>query len=419
MLAANSAPCLSKGMPTPALITSSSKKALYDMTKAPKATDLASALIQCPSVTPEEAGVLDYLDGLLAPFGFEIHRPVFSEAGYPDVENMFAKLSGGEGPHLAFAGHVDVVPAGDEALWSAPPFSGTIKDGLLYGRGAADMKGGVAAFVAAVLRYIEKHGAPKGTISFILTGDEEGPACNGTVKLMQWAAERGEQFSDSVLGEPTNPHAMGDMIKVGRRGSQSGTVRVCGKQGHVAYPHLANNPVPVLAKIVEHVSAQTLDEGTEFFQPSNLEFISFDVGNPAWNVIPEQAAARFNVRFNDLWDAEKLKAFVSDHARQCLPEEGFSLSVTLEADGSEAFLTRSQALIDRFSDAVSTVTGKTPELSTGGGTSDARFIKNYCPVIEFGLVGQTMHMVDEHVAVADIEQLTDIYYAFMQDYFDQ
>ena len=389
------------------------------MTKAPTATDLASALVQCPSVTPEEAGVLTLLDDLLTPFGFEVHRPVFSAEGYPDVENMFAKLSGGDGPHLAFAGHVDVVPVGDEAAWTLPPFSGAIKDGMLHGRGTADMKGGVAAFVAATLRYIEEHGAPKGTVSFVLTGDEEGPAVNGTVKLMEWAAERGESFSASVLGEPTNPNAMGDMIKVGRRGSQSGTVTVIGKQGHVAYPHLANNPVPVLAKMVEHVSAQSLDEGTDFFQPSNLEFISFDVGNPAWNVIPEKAAARFNVRFNDLWNAEKLKSFVTEHAAACLPSDAFTLSVTLEADGSEAFLTRSDELISRFSRAVEVVTGKTPELSTGGGTSDARFIKNYCPVIEFGLVGQTMHMVDEHVAVSDLEQLADVYYRFMVDYFGQ
>nr|WP_321454500.1 succinyl-diaminopimelate desuccinylase [uncultured Cohaesibacter sp.] len=389
------------------------------MTKVPTATDLASALIRCPSVTPEEAGVLSFLDDLLSPIGFEVNRPVFCEEGYPDVENMFAKISGGNGPHLAFAGHVDVVPAGDAALWTLPPFSGEIVDGNLFGRGAADMKGGVAAFVAATLRYIKNHGAPKGTVSFVLTGDEEGPAKNGTVKLMEWAAERGETFSASVLGEPTNPDTMGDMIKVGRRGSQSGTVTITGKQGHVAYPHLANNPVPVLAKIVEHVSAQTLDKGTDFFQPSNLEFISFDVGNPAWNVIPEQAAARFNVRFNDLWDADKLQKFVLEHASQCLPSDAFSLSVTLEADGSEAFLTRSDALIDRFSKAVEAVTGKKPELSTGGGTSDARFIKNYCPVIEFGLVGQTMHMVDEHVAVADLEQLADVYYAFMVDYFEQ
>ena len=389
------------------------------MTKSPTATDLASALIQCPSVTPAEAGVLTLLDDLLSPFGFEVHRPTFSQDGYPDVENMFAKISGGEGPHLAFAGHVDVVPVGEEAMWQQPPFCGAVKDGKLYGRGAADMKGGVAAFVAATLRYVETHGAPKGTVSFVLTGDEEGPAVNGTVKLMQWAAERGEKFTDSVLGEPTNPNSMGDMIKVGRRGSQSGTVTISGKQGHVAYPHLANNPVPVLAKIVEHVSAQTLDEGTDFFQPSNLEFISFDVGNPAWNVIPEQASARFNVRFNDLWTAETLGQFVTKHATDCLSGDAFKLSVSLEADGSEAFLTRSDSLIDRFSKAVETVTGKVPELSTGGGTSDARFIKNYCPVIEFGLVGQTMHMVDEHVAVADIEQLAEVYYEFMMQYFER
>nr|WP_319390530.1 succinyl-diaminopimelate desuccinylase [uncultured Cohaesibacter sp.] len=389
------------------------------MTKAPSATDLACALIQCPSVTPKEAGALAYLERQLSPFGFEIHRPVFSEPGYPDVENMFAKISGGDGPHLAFAGHVDVVPAGDEALWTLPPFSGEVKDGLLHGRGAADMKGGVAAFVAATLRYVEAHGEPKGTVSFVLTGDEEGPAKNGTVKLMQWAADRGEQFSDSIVGEPTNPNQMGDMIKVGRRGSQSGTLTVSGKQGHVAYPHLANNPVPVLARLVERISAEVLDHGTDFFQPSNLEFISMDVGNETWNLIPKGASTRFNVRFNDLWNAEKLEAFVLEHARKHLPDDAFTLSLTLEDDGSEAFLTRSESLIGRFSKAVEAITGRTPELSTGGGTSDARFIKNYCPVIEFGLVGQTMHMIDEHVAVADLEQLADIYYEFMLQYFER
>ncbi|WP_316859197.1 succinyl-diaminopimelate desuccinylase [uncultured Cohaesibacter sp.] len=387
------------------------------MTNTPSATDLAISLIQCPSVTPNEGGALAFLDRVLSPLGFEVHRPTFSEEGYPDVENLFAKISEGDGPHLTFAGHIDVVPTGDESLWSLPPFGGEIKDGMLYGRGAADMKGGVAAFVAAVLKFIERHGEPKGTVSFLLTGDEEGPARNGTVKLLKWCSERGERFSDCVLGEPTNPDKLGEMIKVGRRGSQSGTLTLVGNQGHVAYPHLAHNPLPVLARIVEHVSKTPLDHGTDFFQPSNLEFISLDTGNQTWNLIPKAATARFNVRFNDLWDAQKLEAFVLAEAEKCLPSDDFKLSIAVEPDGSEAFLTKSDLLINRFSDAVKSVTGMTPGKSTDGGTSDARFIKDYCPVIEFGPVGKTMHMIDEHVAVEDLERLCDVYYEFLVNYF--
>ncbi|PLW75800.1 succinyl-diaminopimelate desuccinylase [Cohaesibacter celericrescens] len=387
------------------------------MTNAPSALDIARKLVQCPSVTPEEGGALAYLDTLLSPVGFQVHRPVFSESGTPDVENLFAKLSHGKGPHLVFAGHTDVVPTGDEGLWTLPPFSGEVKEGMLYGRGTADMKGGIAAFSAAVLQYLAEHGEPEGSISFLITGDEEGPATNGTVKLLQWAADKGEHFSDAIVGEPTNPDAMGDAIKIGRRGSLSGTITVTGHQGHVAYPHLAHNPVTIMAQIVSKISAAVLDHGTDHFQPTNLEFISIDVGNEAWNLIPKKATARFNVRHNDLWDAQKLSDFVMKNAKDCIPSSDFDVTLGLIPSNADAFLTRSDTLIQSFSESVKKITGRTPEHSTDGGTSDARFIKNYCPVIEFGLVGKTMHMIDEHIAVDDLKTLTDIYYDFLMRYF--
>ena len=387
------------------------------MSQPRSALEITQKLIHCPSVTPAEGGALSYLEALLAPVGFDIDRPVFTDQDTPDIENFFAKISGGDGPHLSFAGHTDVVPTGDEALWSLPPFSGEIKDGMIYGRGTADMKGGIAAFAAASLRYIAEHGAPKGTLSFLITGDEEGPAINGTVKLLKWAAERGERFDASIVGEPTNPNALGDAIKVGRRGSQSGRLTIKGKQGHVAYPHLALNPVPLLAKIVAYINYQIMDEGTDFFQPTNLEFVTFDVGNSASNVIPDSATARFNCRYNDLWNKDKIEAFLRDGIAECGLPEGFEASLDMEPDVSQVFLTKAEDLISSFSAAVQSVTGKQPELSTGGGTSDARFIKDYCPVIEFGLVGQTMHQIDERVAVDDLEKLAEIYYQFLLSYF--
>ncbi len=389
------------------------------MTKAPSALDITRSLIQCPSVTPAEAGSLTYLESLLSPAGFKVDRPVFTDENTPDIENFFAKLDGGEGPHLCFAGHTDVVPTGEESLWSLPPFSGEVKDGMIYGRGTADMKGGVAAFAAATLRYLQEHGEPNGSISFLITGDEEGPAINGTIKLLKWCQERGEVFSDAIVGEPTNPEKLGDAIKVGRRGSQSGTLTVTGHQGHVAYPHLAHNPVPILADIVAKINHTVMDHGTDYFQPTNLEFISFDVGNSAWNVIPKSASARFNCRYNDVWDSKKIAKFVHDLAKKHLPSTDFDVTLEMEPDLSQVFLTKSEDLITRFSKAVRQVTGKMPERSTDGGTSDARFIKDYCPVIEFGLVGKTMHQIDERVAVEDLEKLSEIYYQFMVSYFQQ
>jgi succinyl-diaminopimelate desuccinylase len=322
-----------------------------------------------------------------------------------------------------FAGHTDVVPPGDETAWTHPPFAAEIQGGFLYGRGAVDMKGGIACFVAAVARHIAERGRPKGSISLLITGDEEGPAVNGTAKLLDWAAAKGEKWDGAIVGEPTNPNALGDMIKVGRRGSLSGTVTVHGRQGHVAYPHLADNPVRGLVALTGALMHPPFDEGTRDFQPSNLEVTTVDVGNPSTNVIPAKASASFNIRFNDTWDAERLQAEIHDRldraARRTKLRPGrerLDFELSWRDRPSPVFLTRDQGLIDAFADAVSAVTGRRPELSTSGGTSDARFIKDHCPVLEFGLVGQTMHMVDERVALSDLETLTQIYQRFLMDW---
>ncbi|AXS39117.1 succinyl-diaminopimelate desuccinylase [Breoghania sp. L-A4] len=375
---------------------------------------IARDLVRCPSVTPAEGGALAHLEALLAQAGFAVHRVVFSEPGTPDVENLFAKFGSGH-PHVAFAGHTDVVPAGDPASWSHEPFAGEIIDGVLYGRGTVDMKGGVAAFAAAAIDFARTAGdAFSGAISFLITGDEEGPAVNGTVKLMQWCAERGEVFDACIVGEPTNPEALGDAIKVGRRGSLSGTLTVTGVQGHVAYPHLAKNPVPGMLSLLGALEALHLDDGNDRFEPSNLEIVSVDVGNPAFNVTPERIEARFNIRFNDVWTRETLM----HRLRETLAAAAASLGdldyeLAFRADGSDSFLTSDAELIAALSDAVEAETGRRPALSTGGGTSDARFIKDYCPVVEFGLVGKTMHKVDECVEIKDLDRLAAIYARYL------
>ncbi|MCZ7856458.1 succinyl-diaminopimelate desuccinylase [Agrobacterium salinitolerans] len=392
------------------------------MTTTDPVANLA-ALIRCPSVTPAEGGALSLLDTLLSPLGFKVDRMVASEAGTPDVENLYARL-GTEGPHLMFAGHTDVVPVGDEAAWSHPPFSADIAGGEMYGRGAVDMKGGIACFVAAIARHIEKHGKPQGSVSFLITGDEEGPSINGTSKLLEWAAARGETWDACVVGEPTNPDQLGDMIKIGRRGSLSGRITVHGVQGHAAYPHLADNPIRGLLQLTHALMHPAFDHGTDDFQPSNLEVTTVDTGNAATNVIPARATAAFNIRFNDSWTAESLRAEIMrrlDAAAaegELRPDRAPVKYEIVWADRpSHVFLTRNNALISSLSGAVEAVTGKEPKLSTTGGTSDARFIKDYCPVVEFGLVGQTMHMVDERVAVADLEMLTRIYETFIERWF--
>ncbi len=381
-------------------------------------------LIRCPSVTPAEGGALSALEAMLSPLGFTVERMVATEAGTPDVENLYARL-GTEGPHLMFAGHTDVVPVGDEAAWTHPPFAAEIAGGELFGRGAVDMKGGIACFAAAVARHVEKHGPPKGSISFLITGDEEGPSINGTIKLLRWAAERGETWDACVVGEPTNPNRLGDMIKIGRRGSLSGKIIVHGVQGHAAYPHLADNPVRGMLQLTQALMDPPFDAGTDNFQPSNLEVTTIDVGNPATNVIPARASASFNIRFNDTWTADTLRAEIV--RRLDAAAAGGALrpgrapvryEIVWADRPSHVFLTRNNALIASLSSAVESVTGAAPALSTTGGTSDARFIKDYCPVVEFGLVGQTMHMVDERVAVTDLETLTAIYETFIERWFE-
>ncbi|MEZ5782971.1 MAG: succinyl-diaminopimelate desuccinylase [Rhizobiaceae bacterium] len=391
------------------------------------ATDPAAnlaTLIRCPSVTPAEGGALAALEAMLTPLGFAVERPVFSEHGTPDVENLYARLSG-NGPHLMFAGHTDVVPTGDERDWSHPPFAAEIVNGMMYGRGAVDMKGGIACFVAALSRYLQKHSKPKGSVSLLITGDEEGPSINGTGKLLEWAAAKGETWDASIVGEPTNPEKLGDMIKIGRRGSITGVITVYGKQGHVAYPHLADNPVRGLMALLDALIAKPLDEGTENFQPTNLEITTVDVANPAANVIPGRATATFNIRFNDSWTSESLQAEI--HNRLDLAaesnsyrtgrDEPVSFDLSWKDRPSHVFLTRDDKLIESLSRSVAAITGQTPKLSTTGGTSDARYIKDYCPVVEFGLVGQTMHMADERVALDDLETLTRIYERFLEDWF--
>ena len=380
------------------------------------ALSIARDLLRCPSVTPADAGALGVLENILGAAGFEVHRVTFGEPGTADIDNIYARIGDGA-PHLTFAGHTDVVPPGDEARWTRGAFSGDVQDNMLYGRGAVDMKGGIACSVAAVLDYLREHGGrPKGSISFLITGDEEDVAINGTVKLLKWAAERGETFDHCVLGEPSNQEVIGDCIKIGRRGSQSGVLIVEGKQGHVAYPHRAANPVPDISRLIVALADEPLDRGSAQFQPSNLEFTTVDVGNPAGNVIPALARARFNIRYNDCHTQESLRALVDARLKAAC---GNRIRAHIEwlPSNSNVFLTKPGPFTDLAVAAIEAVTGRKPELSTTGGTSDARFISHYCPVIEFGLLGQTMHQVDERSSVTDIATLTKIYRGMLDRYF--
>jgi succinyl-diaminopimelate desuccinylase len=380
------------------------------------AVSIARDLVRCASVTPADAGALAVLENILNAAGFEIHRVTFSEPGAADIDNLYARI-GSAAPHISFAGHTDVVPAGDEAAWSHGAFAGEVKDGLLYGRGAVDMKGGIACGVAAVLEYLAANGGqPKGSISFLITGDEEDVAVNGTIKLLEWVAKRGDKLDHCVLGEPSNVEVLGDCIKIGRRGSQSGTLHVEGIQGHVAYPQRANNPVPDISRLIVALSDEPLDRGSAQFQASNLEFTSVDVGNTATNVIPGQARAKFNIRFNDNHSHESLRQLVEQRLAKATGNR-IRARIVWEPSNSNVFVTKPGAFTDLAVAAIEQVTGRKPELSTSGGTSDARFISRYCPVIEFGLVGQTMHQIDERTPVSDLEQLTRIYRGVLDKYF--
>ena len=366
------------------------------------AENLAS-LIRCPSVTPAEGGALTALEAMLEPMGFSIQRPVFTDEDTPDIENLYARKSG-NGAHLMFAGHTDVVPPGNEGDWKHPPFSAAIEDGIMYGRGAVDMKGGIACFVAAVARHIEKQGSLKGSVSFLITGDEEGPAINGTEKLLQWAKDRGETWDASLVGEPTNPDTLGDMIKIGRRGSISGTITVHGVQGHAAYPQQADNPIHRLLRALHSLTATPLDAGTQWFEPSTLQVTSVDVGNAATNVIPATARARLNIRFNDLHTSASL----GERIRAALEEAGARHDLDLSCSG-ESFLTQPGPFAQALLAAIRRVTGVEAALDTGGGTSDARFIARYCPVAELGAVGATMHKADESTPVEELRRLARLY----------
>jgi succinyl-diaminopimelate desuccinylase len=380
------------------------------------ALSIVRDLVRCPSVTPADAGALGVLERLLGEAGFDVHRVTFSEPGAADIDNLYARI-GTDAPHIVFAGHTDVVPPGDEAAWTLAPFAGEVKDGMLYGRGTVDMKGGIACSVAAVLQYLAANGGkPEGSISFLITGDEEDIAVNGTIKLLKWAAERGETFDHCVLGEPSNVAELGDCIKVGRRGSLSGTLIVDGTQGHVAYPDRASNPLPDISALITAIDGEPLDHGNAHFQPSNLEFVSIDVGNRAWNVIPAQARARFNIRYNDHHTQDSLKELVEARATKAAGNR-IRQRIEWEPSNSNVFITKPGPFTDLVVEAIQAVTGRKPDLNTGGGTSDARFISHYCPVLEFGLVGQTMHQVDERVAVNDLERLTKIYRGVLDRYF--
>jgi succinyl-diaminopimelate desuccinylase len=379
-------------------------------------TALARDLLRCPSVTPAEAGTLGLIEGMLKEASFTVHRVTFAEPGTAPVENLYARI-GTASPHFAFAGHVDVVPPGEQAKWTHPPFAGEIADGTLYGRGAVDMKGAIACALAATLDHLAARGGrPKGSISFLITGDEEGIAVNGTVKLIKWAAERGETFDHCILGEPSNAAAIGDTIKVGRRGSLNGTLVVTGKQGHVAYPERAENPVRGLVTLMSALMAAPLDHGSAQFDASNLEFTSIDIGNPVVNLIPGEARARFNIRFNDRHSQTSLKMLIEKRASEAAAGR-IRWHIDWEPSNASSFVTKPGPFVDLVSTAIKDVTGSEPKLSTSGGTSDARFIKDYCPVLEFGLVGQTMHQVDEHTTVADLATLTAVYRRILDRYF--
>jgi succinyl-diaminopimelate desuccinylase len=362
---------------------------------------LAQALIRRASVTPADDGVQALLGGWLETLGFAVTHLRFGT-----TPNLFARLGQGA-PHFCFAGHTDVVPAGD-APWQHQPFAAELADDVLVGRGACDMKGAIAAFVAAAAR----HGAPRhGSVSLLITGDEEGPATDGTVRVLERLQARGEVPDFCLVGEPTNPGQLGDVVKIGRRGSLNATLVVHGVQGHAAYPQRADNPVHRLTHILAELIGTTLDDGTDWFEPSSLQVTSIDVGNPASNVIPARAAARLNIRFNDRHSGASLTEWL--RGRVAAHAERFDLDVAVSG---EAFLTRPGADVQRLTDAIASVTGRQPRLDTGGGTSDARFIARLCPVAEFGLVGATMHQADEQVPVADLHQLAAIYQAILAEF---
>ena len=371
---------------------------------------LTQRLIRCPSVTPIEGGALVLLEEMLTTAGF-----VCTRIDRGDTSNLFARWGSKNARTLGFNGHTDVVPVGDEAAWTVDPFGGEIKDGVLWGRGATDMKSGVAAWVAAAIDFVAD--APEdASLVVTITGDEEGDATDGTIAILDWMEAQGEVITDCIVGEPTCPNVMGEMMKIGRRGSMTAFFTAKGVQGHAAYPHRAKNPVPALARLIADLDAHVLDEGTDHFDASTLAVTTMDVGNPATNVIPSDAKATVNIRFNDAHSSDDLIRWLRDEADRVAGETGIEFEMRVKVSG-ESFVTPPGALSDLVAASVAAETGRSPELSTSGGTSDARFMKNHCPVVEFGLVGKTMHQVDERVEVVQIEQLKAIYTRVMRDYF--
>ncbi len=373
--------------------------------------ELTKTLINCRSVTPENDGAIEQVSHWLEEIGFKSEILNFKEEGTASIKNLWSKM-GSKGPTICFAGHTDVVPTGNIDEWSSDPFDANEVNDKIIGRGAADMKGSIASFISATNRFVKEYPDFPGSIGFIITGDEEGCAINGTKKILTWMKSNNISFDDCIVGEPTNPNSLGEMIKIGRRGSVNGVITVKGVQGHVAYPHLADNPIPKLIKILENLINKKLDDGTEHFQPSNIEITSIDIGNTATNVIPKEASANFNIRYNDIFDREKIEEEVHNRIRSL----NYDYSIKFEHSG-DSFLTSPGKLTKNLSKIIEDQTGNTPELSTSGGTSDARFIKDYGNVVEFGLIGATMHKVDESASIKDIKNLTEIYYQLLKKYF--
>ena len=373
--------------------------------------ELTKTLINCRSVTPENDGAIEQVSHWLEEIGFKSEILNFEEEGTASIKNLWSKM-GSKGPTICFAGHTDVVPTGNIDEWSSDPFDANEVNDKIIGRGAADMKGSIASFISATNRFVKEYPDFPGSIGFIITGDEEGCAINGTKKILTWMKSNNISFDDCIVGEPTNPNSLGEMIKIGRRGSVNGVITVKGVQGHVAYPHLADNPIPKLIKILENLINKKLDDGTEHFQPSNIEITSIDIGNKATNVIPKEASANFNIRYNDIFDREKIEEEVHNRIRSL----NYDYSIKFEHSG-DSFLTSPGKLTKNLSKIIEDQTGNTPELSTSGGTSDARFIKDYGNVVEFGLIGATMHKVDESASIKDIKNLTEIYYQLLKKYF--
>ena len=378
--------------------------------------ELTKSLIKCQSVTPEDGGAQKVLSETLKGLGFECNELVFEDSESPKVKNLYARI-GNAAPNFCFAGHTDVVPVGDIKLWESEPFDAIERNGFLFGRGASDMKSAIACFVSAASQFIEKYKSDLGgSVSLLITGDEEGPAINGTKKLLKWISDKNETLDACLVGEPTNPNNLGDMIKIGRRGSVNGKLVVFGTQGHTAYPHLADNPIHRITKIISAIIDSNLDNGNEHFQPSTLQFSSVDVGNSTTNVIPSEATANFNIRFNDNHNLKSLEEWLKNTIRNTggIDPDQFELSLRLSGD---AFITPPGELSNIISDSVEQVTSRIPDLSTTGGTSDARFIKDYCPVAEFGMVGKSMHKTNECVKISDLEQLTLIYFLVLERFF--